>query len=87
MDDANPVCSRPNPVLRVHKANFRKEVNILVLLGLIVEANDSEWVANFFAQTNTKTDRIRFLSEFHNLNRQLKRKPYPVPKISEMLLN
>ena len=71
----------------VHKAIFRKEVNILVLLGLVVEANDSEWVATSFAQTNTKTDRIRLLSDFHNLNRQLKRKPYPVPKIREMLLN
>ena len=66
---------------------FRKEVNRLVLLGLIVEANDSEWGAPSFAQPNTKTDSIRFLSDFHNLNRQLKRKPYPVTKIREMLLN
>ena len=66
---------------------FRKEVNRLVLLGLIVEANDSEWVATSFVHSNTKTARIRLLSDFHNLNRQLKRKPYPMPKIREMLLN
>ena len=30
---------------------------------------------------------MRFLSDFWNLNRQLKRKPYPMPKIREMLLN
>ena len=70
-----------NPVLRINKAMFRKEVNRLVLLGLIVEANESEWGAPSFAQPNTKTDCIRFLSEFHNLNRQLKRKPYPMKKI------
>ena len=30
--------------------------------------------------------RVRFLSDFRNLNRQLKRKPYLMPKIREMLL-
>ena len=66
---------------------FRKEVNIIVLLELIVEAINSEWGAPSFPQQNTKTDSIIFLSDFHNLNRQLKRKPYPVTKIREMLLN
>ena len=80
------MCSRPNPVLRINKAIFRKEVNRLVLLGLIVEENESEWGAPYFAQPNTKTDCIRLLSEFHNLNRQLKRKPYPMTKIRENLL-
>ena len=32
-------------------------------------------------------NRIRFLSGFRKLNRQLKRKPYPMPKIHEKLLN
>ena len=30
---------------------------------------------------------VGFLSYFWNLNRQLKYKPYPMPKIREMLLN
>ena len=30
---------------------------------------------------------VIFLSDFRNLNRQLKRKPYPMPKIREILLN
>ena len=29
---------------------------------------------------------IAFISDFGNLNNQLKRKPYPMPKINEMLL-
>ena len=29
---------------------------------------------------------VRFLSGFRNLNKQLKRKPYPMPKINEILL-
>ena len=44
-------------------------------LGVLEEENDSE------------TNRVRFLSDFRNLNRQLKHKPYLMPKIFEMLLN
>ena len=56
-------------------------------LGVIDEENYSEQGAPSFAQTKAKTNFVRFLSDFQNLNRQLKRKPYPMPKISEMLLN
>ena len=42
-DDVKPVWLRTNPVPRVHKAMFRNEVEILVKLGVIEEANDSEW--------------------------------------------
>ena len=31
--------------------------------------------------------KMRFLSEFRKISRQLKRKPYPMQKIWEMLLN
>ena len=40
-DDAKPILSHPNPVMRVHKAMFRKEIEKLVKLGVIEEANDS----------------------------------------------
>ena len=54
---------------------------------ILEEANDSERRAASFAEPKAKTNRIRFLSDFRNLNRQLKRKPYPKPKIREILLN
>ena len=56
-------------------------------LGVIEEENDSEWGASSFAQPKAKTNSVRFLSDFRKLNRQSKRKPYPMPKIREMLLN
>ena len=65
---------------------FRKEVEILVSLGVHEESNDSEWGAPLFSQPKAKTNRVRFLSDFRNLNRQLKYKPYPMPKLREMLL-
>ena len=57
-----------------------------MILGVLKEANDSEWGAPSFAQSKVKTDRVRFLSDFCNLNRKLKLKLYPMPKIREMLL-
>ena len=86
-DDGKPVWSRPYPVPRVHKAMFRKEVEILVRLVVLKEANDSQWEAPSFVHPKEKTNRIIFLSDFQNLNRQLKRKPYPMPKYVKYYYN
>ena len=58
----------------------------LVPLVVLEVAHDSEWGAPYFAQPKPKPNQVRFISEFRNLNKQLKRKPYPMPKINEMLL-
>ena len=42
--------------------------------------------SSFFRQPKAKTNIIIFLSNFRNLNRQLKCKPYPMQK-REMILN
>ena len=65
---------------------FRKEAERLVILGVLEEANGSEWGALSVSQLKAKTNHVRFLSGFRNLNRQLKRKPYPMQQIYEMLL-
>ena len=41
-DTANPIFSRPYPVPKVHKELLKKEVERLVLLGVLEVANDSE---------------------------------------------
>ena len=83
----NTVCSQPYPVPRLHEATCRKEVERLLKIGVLKESNDSEWGAPSFSQPKSKTNRIRFLSDFRNLNRQLKRKPYPMPKTWELISN
>ena len=65
---------------------FKNRVECLVLLKVLELDNDSEWGYPSFAQPKPKSNRLNFLSEFRNLNRQLRQKPYPVPKINEMLL-
>ena len=57
---------------------FRKEVKRLVKLGVLEDANDSEWGAPSFAEPKANTNWVRFLLKF---------KPYPMTKICEMLSN
>ena len=48
-EDVKPICLHPYPVPKVHKKYSKKGVESLVLLGLLSVANDSEWVASYFA--------------------------------------
>ena len=83
---ANPLCSQPYPVPKVHEKSFKNEVERLVLLGVFKVANDSECGAPSFVQPKPKSYQVSFISDFRNLNKQLKQKPYPMPKINDMLL-
>ena len=67
--------------------NIFLRISRIVLLGVIEVENDSEWGAPSFAQPKPKSNRVNFLSDFRNQNKQLKWKPYPMTKINEMLLN
>ena len=85
-EDAKPIYLRPYPVPKAYEEMFKKEVECLVLIGVIEVANDSEWGSPYFAHHKPKSNRVRFLSDFRNLNEQLKQKPHPMPKTNEILL-
>ena len=44
-----------------------------------------EWAALTFI-TPMKNGTVRFISDFHELNKWIKRKPFPIPKIQDLLL-
>jgi hypothetical protein len=46
--------------------------------------SDSEWAAPTFIQ-DKKTGDMRILTDFRRLDAQIKREPFPLPKISDML--
>jgi hypothetical protein len=46
--------------------------------------SDSEWAAPTFIIPK-KNGTVRFTLDFRRLNEELKRKPYPIPKIAQML--
>jgi hypothetical protein len=72
-------------VPRAYEATFRKEVERLCDIGVLKKVNRSEWAAGTFVIPK-KNHRIRFISDFRELNKRIKRKPYPIPKIQDMLM-
>ena len=65
------MCLLPYPVTKVHEENFKNYVECLVLLGVLVVANDSEWGFPSFEQPKPKSNRVCFLNNFSNQNKQL----------------
>ena len=64
---------------------LRKEVEQLVKIGILHEINHSKWAAPSF--TIPKKDRtVQFTQDFGELNKQVKKFPCPLPKISDLLL-
>jgi hypothetical protein len=60
------------------------EVDRLFKLGVIKKINWSQRGSpNFITPKKDKT--LRFISDFRELNKQIKRQPFPLPKIQDLL--
>ena len=82
--DATPYHARPLPIPQSKRATTIKEINQLTGIGVLEKSYDSEWAAPTFIQPK-KTGDVRILTDFRRLNAVLKRKPFPLPKISDLL--
>ena len=83
--DAKPYHARAFPVPHAYERGTRKEIQRFCDIGVMEKSYDSEWAAPTFIQRK-KTGDIRVLTDFRRLNAVLKRKPFPLPKISDLLL-
>jgi len=83
-EDAKPYHGRAFPVPRIHRETLKKEVDRMVKLGILKWEGESEWAfPSFIIPKSNQT--VRFISDFRELNKLLKRKPWPLPKIVETL--
>jgi RNase H-like domain found in reverse transcriptase/Reverse transcriptase (RNA-dependent DNA polymerase)/Integrase zinc binding domain len=83
--DATPYHARAYPIPKIHEATLKMEVDRLIKLGVLKKVNRSEWAAPTFIIPK-KDGTVRFISDFRQLNTRIKRKPYPIPKIQDLLL-
>ena len=83
IDNPVPVRRRPYTIPTSHLSVFKEELNRLISIGVIEKARRSEWIAGTFIVPK-KDGRVRWITDFRGLNKSLKRKVYPLRKISEI---
>ena len=83
--DADPYNGKPFTVQRIHELTFKQELDQLEDLKVVKKVNRSQWSAPTFLITK-KDSTVRFISDFRELNKNILRQPYPIPKIQDILL-
>jgi hypothetical protein len=61
----------------------KTEMKILTDIDVFNRGSDSEWAAPTFFQAK-KTGDVRILTAFRRPNAQVRSKPFPLPKISDL---
>ena len=84
IDGAQPHSQRHYPIPHLYKEVFKKELDRLEKLGVLEKIQQLEWGTPTFIIPK-KDNKVRFISDFRRLNQKIKRKPYPLPRISDTL--
>ena len=83
-DNVKPCHAKPFPIPQALEAAACKEAERLCETGALRKINNSKWAAPTFIRPE-KNGRVRFVSDFRELNKQNKRKPCPPPKTQDLL--
>jgi hypothetical protein len=79
-----PYHAKPYPVPHSQEQKLREEVTRLVRYGVLRKINRSEWACPMFVISKPDGS-LRSLADLRELNKRIKRKPFPIPKITDML--
>ena len=79
-----PYHARAYGISKCYEGLTKREIQRFCDIGIMERNHDSEWAAASFIQPK-KTGDVRILTDFRKLNAVLKRTPYPLPKISDLL--
>jgi hypothetical protein len=82
--DATAAHCRPYPVPRHHQTVFKEELDCLCVIGMLSCCGAPSWLSPSFIIPK-KDGRVRWISDFRELNKHIKRKVYNLPKIQDIL--
>ena len=82
--NVKPYHAKPYPVPYSQEAKLKAECKRMCEYGVLRKINHSEWACPMF--TISKPDgSLRSLADLREVNKVIKRKPFPLPKITDML--
>lgn len=86
--DAVPYhCGKPIRIPHIHLETLKKEVDRLVKIGVLEVVDGSRagpWCAPSFIVPK-KDGRVRFITDYRELNKRIRRKPWPMPHIADLI--
>jgi hypothetical protein len=82
--ECKPYHSRAYPVPHSQEKKLKEEIKRLCDYGVLRKINRSEWAAPMFT-IKKPDDSLRSLADLRELNKRIKRKPFPLPRINDML--
>ena len=83
-EGAIPFSSKPFPIPKAYENLTKEECRRFVEDGIWEHTLESEWAAPTFIVPK-KTGDVRIVTDFRELNKWIKRKPYPLPRIQDLL--
>ena len=89
-EGVTPYHAKAYPVPRINLTTMRNEVERLVKIGVLRRVNRSEWAAPTYLVKKKNVNaqgiaKARFITDFRQLNARIKRTPFPIPKIQDLL--
>ena len=75
-DNVTPYHGKAYKIPHAYEATLKKEVQRLCEIGVLKKVNHSQWAAPCFVIPK-KDKTVRFLSNFRELNKRIKRYPFP----------
>ena len=83
-EDAKPYHAKPFPIPKIHEPTLKKDIDRLIKIGVLKKIHNFQWAAPLFIIPKINGT-VRFISDFRELNKTIKTKPFPIPKYSRFI--